>query len=298
MKAKHLPLYIAFAIAASCGGPKKEAPPPEDEAQKNAAQAAQQQAQQQQAQAKAAEEKKVARLGLFKPVPQDNLLARTLFSGNPTYALPLVSPDGKFLAHLQAVEGVMNIWLAPFDEQEKAQALTTVKDRPLRQFFWAYDSKTILYMQDAAGNENFHIYAVDIKDKKTRDITDYPNTRAILIALSSKNPGSILVALNDRDPKFHDVYKIDIKSGKRTLVFKNEDGYAGFTADHDLKLRLLSKQTPDGGVEYFEPKGKKPTSFAKVPMEDGLTTEPWTFDASGKTLYMVDSRGRDKAAAV
>ena len=108
------------------------------------------------------EEKKVARLGLFKPVPQENLLARTLFSGNPDYALPQVSHDGKWLAHLQAVDGVMNVWLGSFDEPEKSKPLTDVKDRPLRNFFWAYDNKTILYSKDSGGNENFHIYAVDI----------------------------------------------------------------------------------------------------------------------------------------
>lgn len=277
-------LSLLFLTAIACGAPKQEAPPPVIAPVEKPVEAP-----------KKEEKKEPERLGLFKPVVQDNLLARTLFTGNPTYAQPRVSPDGKWIAHLEAVDGVMNLWVGPFDQPDKAQPLTQIKDRPLNNFSWTYDSRSILYRKDSGGNENFHLYAVDIKDKKIRDLTDLPNVRAELVELSAKKPGKVLVMLNARDPKFHDLFEIDIRSGKRTQLFENKDGYLGYVADQELKLRLLAKTTADGGMELFDPKG---ASFTKIPMEDSMTTETWSFDASGKTLYMVESRGRNTAAVV
>lgn len=276
-------LTALFLSAIACGAPKQEAPPPVIAPAEKAVEAPKE------------EKKEPERLGLFKPVVQDNLLARTLFSGNPTYALPRVSPDGKWIAHLEAVDGVMNLWVGPFDQPDKAQPLTQIKDRPLNNYSWAYDSKSILFHKDSGGNENYHLHAVDLKDKKVRDLTDVPNVAAQLIQASSKKPGKVLVILNARDPKFHDLFELDLRTGKRTLLFENKDGYLSYVTDEDLKLRLLTKLTPDGGMELFDTKG---VSFTKIPMEDGMTTETWAFDASGKTLYMADSRGRNTAAVV
>lgn len=276
----------------ACGGAQKETVPPEQPVQP--AQPAQPQPQ---AEKPKEPEKPAKKLSAYKPVPQDTLLPRKLFSGNPDMSLPRVSPDGKWIAYLAPVSGVMNIYVGPFDFPEKSLPLTNVTDRPLREYFWAYDSSAIIYLKDTAGDENFHMYAVDVKSKKARDLTNYPKTRAMFIENSPKKPGELLVGLNDRDEKVFDVYRLNIKTGKRTLVFKNDDAYAGFTGDRDLNLRLASKSLPDGSSELFDVSKKgKAVSFGKIPMEDAMTTEPWAFDMSGKTLFMLDSRGRDTAA--
>src|SRR5438067_652866 len=73
-----------------------------------------------------------------QPKADNSLPARKLFAGDPDYANVQVSPDGKYLSYLAEVEGVMNVWTAPIDQPEQAAALTSVKDRPLRNYFWAY----------------------------------------------------------------------------------------------------------------------------------------------------------------
>ncbi len=212
-------------------------------------------------------------------------------------SLPQLSPDGRWVSYLAAVDGVMNLYVGPFDFPEKAQPVTKVTERPIRNYFWAYDSATLIYLMDKGGDENFHLHSVDVKSKKTRDLTDYPKTRAVFLGNSSKRPTEILVGLNDRDEKAHDVYRLNLKTGKRALLLKNEALYNGFTGDKDLNVRLATKQQPDGSMEIFDVSKKdKPVSFGKIPMEDTMTTYPWGFDMSGRTLYMLDSRGRDTAA--
>ena len=92
------------------------------------------------------------------------LLDRELFFGDPEISGAQISPDGQFISFIKPYNNVMNIWVKkrsePFD---KARPLTADEKRPVTSYFWARDSKYILYAQDKGGDENYRIYAVDPK---------------------------------------------------------------------------------------------------------------------------------------
>ena len=114
---------------------------------------------------------------------------------------------------------------------------------------------------------------------------------------SHLHPDHVLVAMNDRDPKWHDLYKVNLADGKRELVQKNEQEIASYFSDADLKVRMAQKSRADGGQDLLEPDGKggwKKTG--DVPFEDSLLTSPLGYTTDGKTQYLTDSRGRDTAA--
>jgi dipeptidyl aminopeptidase/acylaminoacyl peptidase len=106
--------------------------------------------------------------------------------------------------------------------------------------------------------------------------------------------------VNNRDARWHDVYSVDLKSGKLTEVFENKGGYAGFLADEGLVLRVATKARPDGGMDYYRIEQGKVAAepFVSVGLDDSLTTQPIGFTADGGTLYWLDSRGRDTAALI
>lgn len=230
------------------------------------------------------------------PVADTTLPARAVFSGNPDYGNVQISPDGKHLAYLAAVDGVLNLWLAPTAAPATGKPLTRAKDRPIRQYYWAEDDTHLLYLQDSAGDENFHVFAVDVKKGgEPVDLTPFPKTRAMFYSPSVQKPHEIVVGLNDRDPQHHDLYRIDLRTQKRTLLFQNDAGYADFEVDRALELRLATRQRPDGGADHLV---KTPQGFVPritVTGDDTLTTSPLGFDAAGK-LYFLDSRDRDTAA--
>lgn len=226
----------------------------------------------------------------------DALIPRAVFSGNPDFTNVQISPDGSQVAYLAPFEGVMNLWIAPIDKPTEARPLTKAKDRPIRIYGFAHNKTHAYYLQDKAGDENFHLYSIELASGASKDLTDLPKVRVMIVADDTKKPGELVIGLNDRDERFHDLYKLALKSGARTLLLKNEEGYAGFEVDFDHKVRLATKQTPEGGAEVFELKAGKATSFMKIPKEDALTTEVVGFDQDGKTVYLRDSRGRDTAA--
>lgn len=232
------------------------------------------------------------------PKEDPSLVARELLFGNPNKAAAKISPDGKQLAYLAPVDGVLNVFVGPADDPSKAKPVTSDKKRGIRRYAWAYTNQHILYLQDQGGDENWRAYAVDLKSGKEKDLTPLEGVQARLEGVSHKSPNTIVVALNDRDKRLHDLYKVDIGSGKRTLLQKNEGGFVGFMIDDDYRVKLAVKFTQTGAQELLKPAGKEWKPFVSIGLQDAMTTSPVGFDQSGRTLYMTDSRDRDKAAFV
>ncbi|MBC7348483.1 MAG: S9 family peptidase [Candidatus Aminicenantes bacterium] len=244
------------------------------------------------------------------------LVPRDLLFGNPDKASVQLSPDGKYLSFLAPVNNVLNVWVGPVEDPDKAEPVTKDTNRGIRSYFWAYTNKHIIYIQDLAGDENWQVHVVDITTKEDRNLTPFeeipgPDGKPITLpngkllrpqaqveAVSYKFPTEILVGLNTRNPQFHDIYRLNLATGDLKLIQKN-DGFMGFQIDDDYNIRFAAQMTPDGGMALFKPDGKGGwLPFETIPMEDMMTTSPVTFDKSGQVLYMIDSRGRNTAALV
>ena len=231
-----------------------------------------------------------------KPVAREDasLLARNILFANPDRAMPLISPDGKRISYLSNVDGVLNVWVAPVGDLAKAKSVTSDKKRGVRRYKWAYTNEHILYSQDEGGDENWHIHLVDLKTGTDKDLTPYPGVQARLEGLSWKIPNEVLVGMNDRDKKWHDLYRVDLKSGERKLVQKNE-GFGEIETDLDFKVQFLVRPEKDGSQTYLD---AKQAEVFKVPFEETLTTHVAGFDKNSKKAYLLDARGRDTAAFV
>ncbi|MBB6255027.1 S9 family peptidase [Nitrospirillum iridis] len=231
--------------------------------------------------------------------PAAPLIERAKFFGNPSRTQAKLSPDGKWLSWIAPRDGVMNVWVAPTADPTQAKALTAEKNRPIPEHFWSPDSKMVLFINDKGGDENFVLYGVTVATGAQRTLTPQEKTRVQIVGTSHRIKDRILVGLNNRDPKWFDIYSLDLAKGALTLVFKNES-YDGFTADEGLKLRLAGKPGPDGGTDFFRVVDNKVESqpLSGVSLDDSMTTYPMGYTTDGKTLYWVDSRGHDTAALI
>ena len=224
------------------------------------------------------------------------LIPRRVLFGNPERTGPSLSDDGKQIAFRAAVDGVMNVWVAPADKPEAARPVTKDTARSIRQYFWAYTNAHIIYLQDKGGDENWRVYSVDLGTGDIKDLTPFDKVAAQIQEVSEKFPDEILVALNNRTPELHDIYRINIRTGTRTLVQKN-DRYAGFVTDDDYRVRFAQVFRPDGGMDLLKKTDAGAFEvFETIGAEDSLTTYPIGFDKAGQHLYLMDSRGRDTAA--
>ena len=225
------------------------------------------------------------------------LIPRSVLFGNPDRASVRISPDGENLAYLAPLDGVLNVWVAPVNTPQEARPVTQDKGRGIRVYSWAYTNEHILYLQDAGGDENWRAYCVALKSAEVTDLTPELGVQAQLQHLSPRSPHEVLIALNDRDKRFHDLYRVEIPTGKRNLIQRN-DGFAGFLTDEDHAVRFALRMTPDGSIEVLARDGKDWAPFTEIPAEDTLTTNTLGLHASGRLLYLTDSRERDTAALV
>lgn len=227
------------------------------------------------------------------------LIPRRLLFGNPERTALRLSPDGRFLSFLAPKEGVLNVWVAPVDDLGAAKPITADTGRGVRWYTWAWTDEHVLYLQDEGGDENWRLFCVHVGALETRDLTPLAGVQARLVKLSPTRPREIVVALNDRVPEYHDLYRVDLGTGKRTLLLQN-DGFESFLLDDDYGVRFGKKPTPDGGYVFLQREGEAWAAepFIAVTHEDALSTFDVGLDSSGETLYLFDSRGRDTAALV
>ena len=177
------------------------------------------------------------------------LIDRELFFGNPEIAGAQLSPDGQFIAFIKPYKDTRNVWVKKTTEPFSAAKLITADTkRPIPGYFWSRDSKYILFVQDQAGDENYNVYAVNPADSPAagqdapaaRNITAAKRVRALIYDVPKNEPDAMFVGLNDRDAAWHDLYKVKISTGERTLLRKNTEKIARWIFDNNGQLRLAA----------------------------------------------------------
>lgn len=231
------------------------------------------------------------------------LISRSILFGNPQRSAVRISPDGKQLAWLAPKDGVMNVWVAPVGQLDAARAVTNDTARGIRTYFWAYNNRHLIYAQDAGGNENFNLQAVDLTTGEERNLTPNPAVAARVQQMSIDRPNEILAGINDRTPTFHDLHRIDLTTGQSELVWQHpgtidDNMVAGVVTDDTFAVRFAIVFTQDGGQAVYQPEGDGWKRYLALSLEDTLTTGVEGFDKSVQVVYMTDSRGRDTGALV
>ena len=225
------------------------------------------------------------------------LIPRRVFFGNPDRTQVTISPDGAHLAWLAPRNGVLNVWVAPRERPADARPVTADAGRGIRFYAWAYTGRDILYIQDKGGDENWRVYSADVNTGEVGDLTPFDGVAAQIVGLSHRRPDELLVALNNRDPQWHDIYRVNLTTGERTLLLQH-DRFIGVEVDDDLTIRAAIQMTPSGGLDIFRADGDDWTLWQAFPAEDMLTASTVGFDKTGHVLYLRDSRDRDTAALV
>lgn len=223
------------------------------------------------------------------------LIPRRALFGNPDRELVQISPDGSKLAWLASREGVLNVWVAGRDDPANARPVTADTVRGIRFYQWAYTGKHILYIQDKGGDENWRIYAVQVNTGETRELTPFEDVQANIVKTSPGHPSVILVALNRRDPEWHDLFRLDLNTGQLALVLEN-DRFSGFIVTEDYEPVIALETLPDGGMAINRPSPDGWQVWETIPKEDGMGTEFVGLDKAAAYVYLNDSRGRDTSA--
>jgi len=226
------------------------------------------------------------------------LLDRELFFGNPEIAGAQLSPDGRFISFIKPYQDTRNVWVKKVDEPfDAAKLITADTKRPIQGYFWTHDSNYVLYVQDHEGDENFNVFAVDPSAAPAagqpappaRNLTAAKGARAFIYDLPLSDPDVMYVGLNDRDAAWHDVYKVRISTGERTLVTQNTENIAGWMFDNAGALRLALRTADNGDTEILRVDDDGFTKIYSCSVFESCG--PVRFHKDNARVYMLTNKG-------
>lgn len=221
------------------------------------------------------------------------LIPRQILFSDPERAFALISPDARHIASLALVDGVMNIVVAPLHEPAADRALTHETGRGLGHCAWAHDGESMLFLADRHGDENWHLYRVGLADGGITDLTPGEGVRARLLELSPRHPHEVLVEIQSPEAEACGLFRIRLTDGSR-LPLEIGQPFARLLTD-DFAPVLGMQPRADGGMDWYRPQADGWSVALSLSAEDAMTTAPVGLGEGGH-FYLVDSRGRDKAA--
>jgi dipeptidyl aminopeptidase/acylaminoacyl peptidase len=169
---------------------------------------------------------------------------------------------------------------------------------------WTRDSKYVLYAKDNDGDENFNVFAVDPLAKPaagadappSRDLTGLKGVRVILYEVPKSDADIVYIGLNDRDKAWHDLYRLKISTGEKTLIRKNTERITGWVFDLKGRLRLATRSAENGDTEMLR---VDTDGFTKVYSCSVFETcEPLQFQPGDQRIYMETNKGAELISLV
>jgi dipeptidyl aminopeptidase/acylaminoacyl peptidase len=228
-----------------------------------------------------------------------SLLRRRLIFADPERSIVRISRDGTRIALRAPVDGVLNLWVAPLDRIDEARPVTAVTDRNLGPWIlWMHDNRHVVFFREAAGDENWRAWRVDLETGDVRPLTPGPGVTCRIQQMSRHFPSELLIMHNARDKRYFDIYRVNVATGESALLHLNQSVPGHFT-DQQFRVRFAVRYTEHGDVEYLRLGSDGERSlFSRIGAEDAMATRAIEFSADGNELYWLDSRGRDTAAVV
>ena len=220
------------------------------------------------------------------------LIPREILFGNPERTSPRLSPDGAKLAWLAPDEGVLNVWVRTIGANDE-RVVTHDRSTGIRLFFWAQGADRLLYLQDRDGDENYHLFDIELSSGAERNLTPFDKATVGDVITDPNFPDEVFVALNQRNPQLFDLHRIELRGGSITMEAENPGAFVGWLVDNQFRLRGAQAATADGGFQLL---------VSRTPgaaMEPLLTWGPEDnggalgFAPGDQSLYIEDSLAGD-----
>lgn len=225
------------------------------------------------------------------------LISRDILFGDPDFVQVRMSPDGKYMSYLAPYEGVLNVWVKPMEGGRDPHPVTQDKSRGVRNHAWSYDNTHILYVQDKDGDENWNVFKTNVLTGASENITKKEGVQVRITKGSYKHPKYIIISMNNRDPRFHDPYLLNIESGEMEKIFDN-DRYQNIVFDDELKPRIGMRYGDNGDVIYDKNNGDTWIPFVTAALETEDAAVVYPINVVDNTSYWIDSRLGDTGALV
>ena len=154
-----------------------------------------------------------------------------------------LSPDGKYLSFMKRREGgKRDLFIKNTNNQEIIKLVEQQEDL-IRSYFWASDNR-IVYSQDKGGDENYHLYGVNLDGSNNEELTPFDGVRVSVLAVLKEDKDHVIVQMNKDNPQQEEPYKLNITNGSVEKLYTVNQGdlpVAGYDFDKYGNLRAISR---------------------------------------------------------
>jgi dipeptidyl aminopeptidase/acylaminoacyl peptidase len=154
-----------------------------------------------------------------------------------------LSPDGNYIAYMKRREsGERDLYLKETATQ-KESLLKKQEEDLIRGFSWANNDR-ILYLQDKGGNENYHLYGVDVTGENSKELTPFEGVKVNIIESLKEDEDHVIVQMNKDNRQQEEPYRLNINTGEVTKLYTVKVGdppVAGYDFDRNGNLRAISR---------------------------------------------------------
>ena len=218
------------------------------------------------------------------------------FFKNPEKSSYQISPDGSFYSFMAPYKNRMNIFIQKIGDSNATQ-LTFEEARDIAGYFWP-NNEQIVFLKDEAGDENFHLFGVNIDGSNPIGFTDFEGVRAQIIDDLPDQKDFVVIGLNKRNKQVFDPYRLNLKTGEISMLAENPGNIQGWMFDHDGKLRIATAIV-DGvnqSILYRENEEDEFKTIITTNFKEGFNPQFFTFD--NQNIIGSSNLGRDKYAIV
>lgn len=204
-----------------------------------------------------------------------------------------LSPSGRHLAFLAPWERRLNVHVRDLATGEETR-VTAAADRDIAGYLWANDDR-IIDLQDKDGDENWHLRAVGRDGSNPLDLTPFDGVKCGIVDELEEVPGEILFAMNQRDPRVFDVWRLNVDTGALEPVAENPGNVQSWLTDHKGRLRLAT--TTDGvstSILHRETEEAPWRTVATYDFRESAAPLHFTFDDAA--VWVSSNVGRDRRA--
>ncbi|WP_374356706.1 prolyl oligopeptidase family serine peptidase [Chitinimonas sp.] len=229
------------------------------------------------------------------------------FARNAKFSRPVLSKDRKFMAFM--TEANNRRQAAVWDlEKDKITLLTNFTKQNAMQVRWATNNRLLIAL-DHDGNESYGVYAINRDGSNFRVLVEPPHVQGLTGSYVAKyvsiektikdSENEVLVSANDRSARVPDLYRMDINTGKRTLVsFDRPAETRSWVLDSKDVPRVATSwdKADKKYVTWYRKDEKSPWTelFRRAAGEHSIT--PLSFTKDDKTLYVLSNLDRDTEA--
>jgi dipeptidyl aminopeptidase/acylaminoacyl peptidase len=224
------------------------------------------------------------------------LIPRTLLFARSERSRPRLAPGGDRLAWLEGGDGVDRICVRTTGGRETVVGSL----RGVRELWWRRDGSGLLCRFDPHGADASRLAAIALDGSGPRVLAGAGDAEARLVALSGRHPRAALITVNDRDPTRHDVYRLDLDTGRRTSVETGDVAPLRWIADHALRVRACIDPTADGGFRLLHRSSDRRGWRERLAWsaEDATTANVFGFADDDRTLFVASAAGRRTVAVL